>query len=284
MPTINQLKDILEESKSLKLVTEALGELSAMELKSTRDDVEQNTIFFNEIAKIYQQVQTIASRNQLVNKKTVVINPKNSKTISILLTSNRSFYGGLDRALAELFISTSDQYPGDKLVIGNFGITYLLDSHFDHTFEKATFEGDLPTPIELQKLVDQTISYSRILLYHPKFITPLRQEPEISDITQGAEKTTDTATIDYILEPELDKMLGFFENQLLTLLFKAIFLQSRLSRTAARMISMYEAELNVEKEIMGERQELIKKTRDHQNILILETYAGLFNRVSYLDK
>ena len=76
-------------------------------------------------------------------------------------------------------------------------------------------------------------------------------------------------------------MLVFFENQLLTLLYKAIFLQSQLSKTAARMVSMYEAGLNVEKQIAAEKRELTKASRQRQNVLILETYAGIRNLLSY---
>lgn len=284
MANINQLKEVIAESESVKLVTQALGELAALDLQNTRSEVLQNTIFFNELAEVYHQVRVVAARRQLLTKHTIAT-PKNGKTVSILLTSNAGFFGGLDNKITQNFIETTKQYPTDRVVVGKFGINYLKESNFNAQFQPILFAKDMPSPEELKRLVDASISYSRILLFHAKFVTTLHQEAEISDISQtGSEEEAKSSQFDYILEPELQKMLLFFENQMLTLLFKAIFLQSQLSKTAARMVSMYEAELNVEKQIGEERRSLLQAQRDRQNVLILETYAGLLNLLSYLDE
>lgn len=273
--TINELKLRLEESDSIKLVTQALGELAAMELKGTRGEVLQNTNFFNEIATIYKDVKIVATKHQLLNKKAPVLNPKNGKTIAVLLTSNQGFFGGLDNKLTETYINTTRQFPTDRLVVGKFAHNLLEANKYPEAYTQVIFVKDMPTPEELKQLVAKTIDYSKVLIFHPKFITPLHQDCEISDISQSQDQEVAESKLDYIVEPEIDKMLLFFEGQLLTSLFKAIFLQAQLSRTAARMISMYEAELNIDKEITKEKRGLNLAKQTRQNILILETYSGI---------
>lgn len=284
MSTINQLKEEVSESESIKLVTEALGELAAVQLQNTRSEVLQNTIFFNELADIYHQVRVVATRRQLLTKQTIAT-PKNGKTVSILLTSNKGFFGGLDNKITHTFMETTKQYPGDRIVVGRFGNHFLEEVKYPEKVTGIVFQSDMPTPAELKQLVDSSISYSRVLLFHAKFVTTLHQEAEISDISQtGTEEEVKSSQFDFIVEPQLQKMLLFFENQMLTLLFKAIFLQSQLSKTAARMVSMYEAEMNVEKQIQHQHVQLLQAQRQKQNMLILETYAGLINLLSYLEE
>lgn len=273
--TINELKLNLEQSDSIKLVTQALGELAAMELKATRGEVLQNTNFFNEIATVYKHVKAVSNKHQLLNKKTSIVSQKNGKTVAVLLTSNQGFFGGLDNKLTETYIQTTKQFPTDRVVVGKFAHNLLEVNKYGETYEQIIFFKDMPTPQEIKELVTKTIDYSKVLIFHPKFITPLHQDIEISDISQSQDAEIIESKLDYIVEPEIEKMLLFFEGQLLTSLFKAIFLQAQLSRTAARMISMYEAELNIEKQIVKEKRELNLAKQTRQNILILETYSGI---------
>ncbi|KKQ78898.1 MAG: ATP synthase gamma chain, partial [Candidatus Daviesbacteria bacterium GW2011_GWA1_38_7] len=128
---------------------------------------------------------------------------------------------------------------------------------------------------ELKQIVDKTYPYSKVLFYHSKFVTVLKQENEISDISgANVEQQAGSGEFDYILEPDIDKMLYFFENQILTLLFKAIFLESRLSRTSARMVSMYSAENNADNVLRHQRLQLSKTLRSIQNKAILESFSA----------
>lgn len=276
MFTLNQLKSNLEESESVKTVAQTLGEIAALQLKLTRGDVSQNTLFFNEIAQVYHQLRVVSARRAFIFKKPLPQSAKNARAVSVLLTSNSHFYGGLDQNLTQAFIKTSGQYPTDRITIGKFASDYLKDVKFDKPYTPIIFADDKPSLAELSNLINQTFNYSKILIYHSKFVTVLKQEPEVSDISQTVDPNeVMQSEFDYIVEPELPKMLKFFEAQMLTLLYKAIFLESALSKTAARMISMYEAENNADKIVSDQKRELFRLERSIDNSRILETYAGI---------
>ena len=77
----------------------------------------------------------------------------------------------------------------------------------------------------------------------------------------------------FFLVQQNDKMLYFFENQILISLFQSIFLESELAKTAARMTSMYDAENNSQKSIRNLKINLSRARRNIQNIRILDNYA-----------
>ncbi|KKQ66711.1 MAG: ATP synthase gamma chain [Candidatus Daviesbacteria bacterium GW2011_GWA2_38_24] len=274
MSTIQNLKSQIEDTEAIKLVAQALEEISAVQIRATRDLVKQNIAFFGEITNVYHAVKVVALRHKLLGEKTPLLE-KNGKTISVLLTSNEHFYGGLDQELTQLFVEKTTTYPTDRLVIGKYGTNYLKNTAFPEPFDPIIIGKDFPTPEELKQIVDKTYPYSKVLFYHSKFVTVLKQENEISDISgANVEQQAGSGEFDYILEPDIDKMLYFFENQILTLLFKAIFLESRLSRTSARMVSMYSAENNADNVLRHQRLQLSKTLRSIQNKAILESFSA----------
>lgn len=271
MPNTKQLKEEVDASQSLELVTEALGEVSALELKGTRDSIQHTSTFFGEITAVYKAVQLMAEKKRLLAN---LASQKNGKTVSILLTSNSQFHGGLDTELTDFFAGGTKKYPTDRIVIGHSGINYLSSSGYKLPFESVVFSKDIPSSAEITDLVKRTHDYSRILVYHSKFVTVLNQQPEVSDLSNMEVKPDDkTQTIDYILEPELEKMLLFFEGQILQSLIESLFLDGELAKTAARMVAMDQAQLAAEKIVEREKAQLLKVKKNIQNIRILETYT-----------
>lgn len=291
MPTIKDLKQQIKQTESIKLITQALAEIAAIKLKTTKSSVEKNIRYFSEISRVYHAVKLIAARKRIESIKTTqdiykgnkrnqnldkFFYKKNGKTVSIILSSNYRFYGGLDDQLMNKYIILTSKYPTDRIIIGKFAKDYLSSIAYNRPYQIVLFKTDFPTQVELKGLIDKIINYSRIFVFHSKFLTILKQTENISDLSESsAEVEASKTRIDYILEPEIDKMLLFFESQILILLFQSILLQSQLARTAARMISMYDAEAQAEKIINRQKLELAKSRVSLENIRILETFAGL---------
>lgn len=241
---------------------------------------------------------------------------KNGRTICILLSSSERFNGGLDMGVSlyylarieeslslnsskpiSLFLSQEegstapkyntqkglglDKGKTDYLVIGSSGPGYLRLNNFDHRFKEVKFKKDFPSFEELKSLSDIVFKYSRILVFHPQFITILNQTPTISEINSSDldpkfEKSV--AIPDFIIEPDAERMLDFFEGQILILLFHAVFLEVDLARTAARMISMNKASDNASKILSDETKQILRVKKQILNLKILETYAGMIKR------
>ena len=103
------------------------------------------------------------------------------------------------------------------------------------------------------------------------------QSPIMKDITQSqASADTKNSNLginiptDFIFEPELVKMLQFFDNQFKILLIQETFLEAELARTASRMISMDQAQTNAKSFIKDKKKDLALSIRTLNNNRLLE--------------
>ena len=80
--------------------------------------------------------------------------------------------------------------------------------------------------------------------------------------------------INFLFEPDLAKILQFFDSQVLTLLLEQTFLEAELSRTAARFISMDESETEANKFIKIQKTLKAYAQRSLDNNAILENFAS----------
>lgn len=278
MSTLRQLTDQLDNTKSIKLITQALGDIATLQIKATRKSVQQNILYFQEISQVYRAVKLIARKNQVADKSSL---SKNGKTVLVLTTSNNHFNGGLDSELVGFYLRSLPDFPdADKILIGNLGIKSIdTMGGLSGAVQKLTFVRDFPTLEELGKLSDMVNPYSRVLVFHSKFETLLSQKPVMSDISETDDVTEkEEVGVNYILEPEIGKMLSFFQSQILILLFQAIFLDADIARTAARMVSMNQAEDNAEKLINSNQKDTLRLRKNLINRRILESFAGMQRR------
>lgn len=272
MPNTQQLKVELEDSESLKIVTESLSEVAALKFKSTRNEIQHNKIFFKDVSNVYYALRVLAERRRLTEH----LNPsKNGRTISLLITSNYAFYGGLDSKLSHYFKDEILKYQTEKVVVGTMGKNYLSALDPGGGYEYFVMKSDMPNAAELRSLIKRIKDYSRILVYHSKFVTILDQGVEVTDLAASqALEEAQKSQIQYLLEPELGKMIDFFESQITSSILVSLFLQAELSRTAARMIGMDTAELNAEKLIDKQKLTLTRTKHKIQNMRVLEAFPS----------
>lgn len=274
MSTVKQINDILEEEKALKLITEAYGELAGNKLKRIRTDIEQTRIFFIEISKVFSQVKVIAG------KRGVLPETKTLPTAEVILTSNSRFYGALENDLIRFFISSPHQESSHRFFIGKTAQDFFQQRGTGQQDKFVKFKTDLPSFEELKSFTSQLTPYKKILVYYPRFQSVLIQKASLVDITQtpqSAKNIQDSIeNISFIFEPEIDKILKFFDSQITGVLIQQVFLEAELARTAARLISMDEAQQKADEALAEERTELKLAERTLENSRLLETISSLF--------
>ena len=271
MSNPREVKQEIESTETIRMLTQALGDIATGKLKETRGSIQHTVDYFQQVSVLYKTVQSIAlkSRKSLPVKKII------PKTMVILVTSNSRLYGGLDSELTRFFFDNTLKLNCDRIVVGSFGAEILHSLSYPNQFEINNFKKDDPTFEELQALGQKVFTHERILVFYSKFKTLLNQEPFISDIsTSSLEDNVSKVPFHYITEPEIDKILAFFDTQISFLLFQAIFLEVNLSRLAARMTSMNQAEINAGKQLKTEQKTLLKLKKQIMNLRILETYSG----------
>ncbi len=273
---IQQVDELIEEGNSLQLIARAYSEIANLKIKRIRSEVLRNREFFDEILKIYGTVKAFAIKRGAARLK-----PK--KRLAILLTSNYRFYGNINSSLTKYFAGSVRELPDvDKIILGKGGIDYFRATKILPKYQEVILKGDIPTSLELINLVNLSTDYNQVLVFHSKLKTLLLQQPTFTDITATSLYTNEQIKtlkgedlMHFIFEPDLPKILNFFENQILTLLLEQTFLESELSRTASRFISMDQAETEANK-FIDENLKLKSHIQTSiENKKILENFAIL---------
>ncbi|MEK7611419.1 MAG: FoF1 ATP synthase subunit gamma [Patescibacteria group bacterium] len=273
----NQLQDIL----TLKYITNTFTEINSIKAKNIRANFEKNTVFFREIGEVYHLVKEIAVNKGALPKTVLfeqdVAGRGGGGTVAIAITSNMRFYGKLNINVMKKFEADAGINKNrDIIVIGATGAEYLSGHPLEKKTMKVAFRKDFPTPEEVSALIEQTKKYRRVYLYYPEFLTMVSQRVGVSDITQTpTEIPADIGKIEYIFEPELVKILEFFEMHVRTLLFNRVLLEAELSRTAARLITMSTANDRADVICQSTRTQLSKERKSFTNAQLLETFAGM---------
>ncbi len=200
----------------------------------------------------------------------------------MIITSNYRFYGSINEDLIEFFINTAKKLDGEVILLGRAAIDYFKTNQTFKNPKSILLKADQPDSQELLGLINIIKDYNQVLIFHSRLKSLLVQEPMVTDITatSGNEEKVFNAKgkIDdfkFIFEPELSKILAFFDSQILTLLLESTFLESELARTASRFISMDQAE-NEANKFLSEYQRLEAfSKRNLANNQILENFATI---------
>lgn len=291
MSQLAQLKGELEEARTMQFITNAFTEVNSIRAKNIRDGFKKNRRFYDEITRVYHSVKLSAAvlgRDKSLEKKSPL-------SIFVAITSNLRFYGKLNANVMEKFAKDNEgKKKGDLLVIGQTGVEYLDAKKIDLVVEPLRFKRDFPDSSEVSFLIEKTRHYDRVLLYYPKFINMVTQQVGVLDITQAVDsselaqarretlKAAHQETLDRIekmdiFEPEVEKIAEFFEKQVRTLLLIRTMLETELSRTAARLLSMSAARERAEELIGIKKNQYSKINHSLENAKILETFAGMSN-------
>ena len=268
----NQRRE-LEDVKTIRFITSALFDLSAEKINRLRTAFEKNKSFYDDIAYLYHSIKLTASgRGELPEKTGKVV-----RIVSVAFTSNMRFYGAVNSEVIRTFVEhMRSGATSDYMVIGKVGRT-LMGNYPD--LEKLplyySFENDEPTREEIAQFLKNIVPYTQVLAFYPSFVNVFAQKVAAQDITYASqgEPMTKNMEIDYIFEPELSKILEFFETRVRYLLFQRVMLESELARTASRLFSMNRAQDRADEEIVVLRRAIRQSIETFNDLRLLESFS-----------
>ncbi len=272
MFTLDKIKSDLEEVESLEVLAEVFTDIAHARLLRVRAGIERNRLFAGEVSRVLHVVRVTAEEHKLsaLRKKKI--------SASVVITSNkRLYYGGLDTKVMNYYMAHT-AYTGyvDRFVIGSVGVDTLKTLNYPFQFEIVDFEKDLPSIAELTNLANKLKDYQKVFVYYPQFQTVLSQQPSFVDIT-GLVSAVASGDVDryYIFEPEIEKILDFFESQVMAILLQQAFLESELARIGSQLMTMDNAQGNAMAMIKQENSLLASAKRQMASMKVLEMVAGL---------
>lgn len=278
MSKITDIKEQINDLTTFKHISTAFLEAAAVKLRNIRKAFERNDRFYESMIYIYHLVEINAGKEKVANKKSA---PAGIRQLTVAMTSNQRFFGTVNNEIMAKVLAFSIQRHTELMIIGTTGESYLRALNYNKPYQSITFLQDIPNQKESEVFLTTISPFDSVTIFYPKFISFLKQEAGSIEITSkipsldAAHKDQLKDEINLIFEPELSKMVRFFESEVRMILFKRVLLETDLARTAARLLSMSQAEERSDYEIRLKKLELRKVSRSFTNAQLLETFSGI---------
>jgi ATP synthase F1 gamma subunit len=273
MSLIKEQRDRIRDISSVQYITGTLRDISAGELKKLREKFERNISFGKELREVFHTVWWIAEKMGKTE-----LRGGNPKILYVAYTTNHHFYGSLNEDVVRQCLLSTE--PHDHcLIVGDTGRSLWngmekkrLKSEF------LSFKDDTPEKEEVRDFLKKVESYERVYIFYPSFINVFQQKVKMLDISfkpkKGQGPKGDEDVLSYILEPDVEGMLVFFNSQVRYALFEQLLLETELSRVSARLVKMDSADQNAEVRLKAERGLLRRAHASLSSRRMLETLLG----------
>lgn len=261
MPQLEQLKEEIKDEKILHGLASAFTEVSAAKIGVLKQKFEKNQSFFQEVSDLYRLVKSSSDLSMTASKG----------VLAVAMTTNNRFYGVINLEVMRKFLSETKDRSMARMVVGKIGISHLQSIGFKDQLEKMVLDRDVPKITDLEKLLETARSYQKVLLFYPQFRTVYTQIPAVTDIAYSPKAPRSPEDLHFIFEPELPKIVEFFETQIRTILLQRVLLEMELSVTASRLQAMSRAQEHAREVLDRRRRQLTKEIHSQINARLLES-------------
>ncbi len=233
---------------TLREILEAYEEIAASRMARIRSNVLKSRDFLLEINAIFQEVKTsyrdeitlFLKRKKIKNIKELTFLQRNGKTLFVLISANTGFYGEIIRKTYNLFLEYLKQEKNaDVLILGRLGFEFFEQEfrNLPHTFYE--FPDDRIDKVALKKITEKIVEYQKVLVFYEQFVSVVTQSPIVTNITgDPLAFKKEGPKVKYFFEPTLEKIMAFFEKEIVASIFEQTILESELAKFAARMVSL----------------------------------------------
>lgn len=255
MASKKELETEIQYLNTLKNMMETYEEIAASRMQKIRGLVLQRRDFVFEINSIFQHVkQSYKKQVEKLMKSRKVKDPsklnfinRNGKTLYILVSANTGLYGEIIRKTYDTFVETYKKQKADVAIIGLLGMQrFKQDFPKDH-YTYFDFPDTKIGEEYLKKTILFIIEYQEVIVFYEQFVNVVTQEPIATNISGDALPWEQTGPeIKYFFEPNLEKVLGFFEKEIFSSIFEQTIFESELAKFASRMVSLDSAASNTQ--------------------------------------
>ena len=286
-----EIIESLEALNSLRDLAENYEEIAANRMQKIKDSVLQSRDFLVDLSEVFvdikssyhNEVQELLTKRKKGDEDIIPYLRKNGKTLMVYLSSNGRLYGPVTKKTFDLFNSelrkNKSRKDIDILIIGSAGREMFESLNPETDFEYIDLPDENININHIKSLMKKYLQYDKVYIYHGKFGNVVRQNAIATTITGddifGTEVPTQIPKEDrFIFEPILEKIIHFFETQIMSTLFKQTYFENQLARQASRVNAMEEALIHIEDETKKLNKEKVRLKHALQNKKQLETISG----------
>lgn len=238
MNTIDTINADIRQLHLVKSMATVYGGLAAAKVAQIREGILASRLYLEEMHILANQVYAASHKDTARDKGFATKNllPQNGKTLRIILGSQTRLYGELVKQVFDFF---SEAYlpQSDDVMISGAVTNQLFSDRFPNQ-QAATLElSDYRfTPEDVVPLVAQAKNYEHIYVYYGKYQNPFNQKAAVFVLSDAANSPEKQAhPVKFIFEPNLDALIAYIEQEIISTLFIQILGESLLAKQASRL-------------------------------------------------
>ncbi len=247
-----KITGILTELDVLQSVVQTYGEIASIRMKSTRTSVLSAREFLSAIQDVFEEVRAnyakeitkLLKQSSRRTNKGLTLLSHNGKSVAVLLSSNSGLYGDIVHRTFRVFLEEAKKKNSEITIIGRQG-TALFEFYAPdqpYTFFELPDYGLNQDAI--LKIMQHIVQYSQIQLFFGQFENVLVQKPVVFTLAAELDFSKPQeikSKRQYLFEPNLEKILQFFEKEIFASLFEQSVRESQLAKFASRILAMDQA-------------------------------------------
>lgn len=235
-------------AKGIFDVTKTYEETAVMEIQKVRRKTWEGRDFMYTLAGILQNILQYYRKE--VDEYRSYRRPKDS--VIVFISMSNKFSGDIASVAFSYFLK---QVSGkDLIIIGEEGREMFKGAGENSPARKYSY-FDFPLSEDSEKIAKITnaiLEYQNIEIIYGKYISIITQKPEKTSLLGLKVDETLHAPVEilqYLFEPNLTEVLGYFEKEGSAVTFRQLLLESHLAELGSRINSMYTASSKIEKEV-----------------------------------
>ena len=276
-----KLDDEITSIETIRSITEIYQQIAAISIIQIKNSVSRTRTFLAGVALVYGHAkqtyikiaQALLSRRKDIAKLAFI--KRNNKEVVVFISANQTLYGDIISRVFKDFKKDLEQTKVDSVVIGRIGKGLMEREDIDSRVEYFDLDDYKPEWDKIQEITEFISQYEKITVYYGEFLSIANQVPARSDISGGVTLGTPVKTVkDYFFEPTPEKIMEFFETQVIANLFHQKIYEAQLARFASRLITMNEATKNATDKLDTLNDDFLKLKKYVRNKKQLITHSG----------
>jgi F0F1-type ATP synthase gamma subunit len=262
--TLQQIDTEAQELVSLQAMVNVYGDVALSRMAAIRQSVLFARGFLDNLTEVFADVQAAYLKKlehegaNIAKRKKVTVLSHNGLTVSVLISANTRLYGDLVQRTYGAFMDEYRQQGTEATIIGKIGLSMFKEEMGErHQYTYFDYPDDKVNGEALSDIIAHLVQYEEIHLFYGKYKNVVIQDPTRS-VLSASRPMGEMGTASrhaYMFEPSLEEVMRFFEHEIFGTLFDQVMRESILSKFAARLVAMDQADQQIEGKLKKMSQE-----------------------------
>lgn len=260
MPSVKQLQIQEDSLNAIGDFFSAYQKLTIYQMKQNRDATINSRDFFQGLLDTFVDLKQDLKRfikSNPKNKEIISFSTltKNGKSVAVFISFETKFSTDINRKSLQFFKNTISKTDSDIVIVG-LTAKKLFNEFFPQNTKYEYFElTEKDTGLKSNiKLLKHLLNYEKINVFNPYYISLVDQQPQVETISgdldlSSSEEIKNTEKKHFLFEPDKEKILHFFEIQIMSNLFQHKIKEAHLANLGSRISTLQNTQNNLEEEL-----------------------------------